>query len=102
MTDLPIACTLTPSAMTDRLAFIDALTSDALVAREVTPDGLRVRLRDEPGVEERLRELIAAESSCCAFLSFDLRRVDGELNLDVTGPADARPIIDRFFVPAAA
>src|SRR3712207_5907742 len=62
MTDLPIACTLTPGAMTDRLAFIDKLRSDALVSREATPSGLRVRLRGGDDVERRVRELIAAES----------------------------------------
>ena len=53
-------------------------------------------------MERRLRELIAAESSCCSFLSFSLERVDGELVLDVTGPPDARPVIDLFFAPSEA
>ena len=102
MTDLPIACTLTPDAMTDRLAFIEALSADALLARETTEKGLRVRLRDSPEIERRVRELIAAESACCAFLAFELTREPGELVLEVTGPADARPVIDLFFAPATA
>lgn len=102
MTDLPIACTLTPNAMTDRLAFIDALTTDAFVARETTERGLRVRLRDTADVEQRVRELIAAESSCCAFLAFELTRAGGDLVLEITGPADARPVIDLFFAPVPA
>jgi hypothetical protein len=59
-------------------------------------------LRDTDDVERRVRELIAAESSCCSFLTFALERVDGELVLDIDGPADARPVIDLFFAPAAA
>ena len=102
MTDLPIACTLTPDAMTNRLAFIDALSADALLARETTQTGLRVRLRDTPEIEQRVRELIAAESSCCAFLAFELKHAEGELLLEVTGPADARPVIDLFFAPTPA
>ena len=102
MTDLPIACTLSSDAMTDRLAFIDALTADALIARETTPSGLRVRLRDGADAECRVRELIAAESSCCAFLTFPLERSGDELVLDITGPDDARALIDLFFAPAAA
>jgi hypothetical protein len=97
MSDLPIACTLAPGAMTDRLAFIETLSTDALIAREATSTGLRVRLRDAAGVERRTRELIAAESSCCAFLSFSLDRVDGELVLEIDGPDEARPVIDLFF-----
>jgi hypothetical protein len=102
MTDLPIACTLTPDAMTDRLAFIDALTTHALLARERTESGLRVRLRDTAQIEQRVRELIAAESACCAFLAFQLERKGGELLLEITGPAEARPVIELFFAPATA
>jgi hypothetical protein len=100
MTDLPIACTLTPSAMTDRLAFIDDLGRDGLIAREATESGLRVRLRGTADIERRTRELIAAESSCCSFMTFSLERVDDVLVLDITGPPDARPIIEQFFAPA--
>jgi hypothetical protein len=61
-----------------------------------------VRLRDTEDVERRTRELIAAESSCCSFLTFILERVDGgELVRDISGPDDARPVIDLVFAPAA-
>jgi hypothetical protein len=42
------------------------------------------------------------ESSCCSILTFAPEHVDGELVLDISGPADARPVIDLFFMPAAA
>jgi hypothetical protein len=102
MTDVPIACTLTPDGMTARLALIDALAADGLIARTATEAGLRVRLRDTPDIERRTRELVAAESKCCAFLNFDLDREDGDLVLDIAGPADARPVIEMFFAPEAA
>ena len=102
MHDLPIACTLTPDGMTARLALIDALSADGLLDRTPTDAGLRVRLRDTPDIERRTRELVAAESKCCAFLDFDLGREDGELVLDISGPEDARPVIEMFFAPEAA
>ena len=102
MTDLPIACTLTAGGMTARLALIDALAADGLLARTATDTGMRVRLRDTPEIERRTRELVAAESQCCAFLDFTLARDDGALVLDITGPEDARPVIDRFFAPEVA
>jgi hypothetical protein len=102
MPDAPIACTLTPDGMTARLALIDALSADGLLDRTPTDAGLRVRLRDTPNIEQRTRELIAAESRCCAFLHFDLGREGGDLVLDVTGPEDARPVIEMFFAPEAA
>jgi hypothetical protein len=101
MTDLPIACTLTPNGMTARLALIDALATDGLLDRTPTDTGLRVRLRDTLEIERRTRELIAAESACCAFLAFELRRDGTALILDISGPRDARPVIDLFFAPGA-
>src|SRR3954469_9245776 len=89
MPDPPIACTLTPDGMTARLALIGALAADGLLERTTTDTGLRVRLRDTPEIERRTRELVAAESKCCAFLDFHLARDDGELVLDISGPADA-------------
>ena len=74
MTELPIACTLTADGMTARLALIDALAADGLLDRTPTDAGLRVRLRDTPDIEQRTRELVAAESKCCAFLDFELGR----------------------------
>ena len=102
MSDLPIACTLTPGGMTARLALIDALATDGLLSRTPTETGLRVCLRDTPEIEARVRELVAAESECCAFLDFDLGRADGDLVLDISGPADAQPVIEMFFAPAPA
>lgn len=102
MSDLPIACTLTPDGMAARLALIDALAADALIDRAPTGTGLRVRLRGTPQIERRTRELIAAESRCCAFLDFTLERDGGELVLHIDGPRDARPVIEMFFAPAAA
>jgi hypothetical protein len=102
MTDLPIACTLTPDGMTARLALIDALAADGLLDRTATDAGLRVRLRDTPEIERRTRELVAAESRCCAFLDFGLARDGDALVLDISGPEDARPVIDMFFAAETA
>jgi hypothetical protein len=99
MPDPPIACTLTPDGMTARLALIDALAADGLLDRTPTDAGLRVRLRDTPDIEQRTRELVAAESACCAFLDFDLRHEGGDLVLEISGPGEARPVIELFFAP---
>src|SRR6478672_8554821 len=102
MPELPIACTLSPDGMTARLALIDALAVDGLLGRAPTAQGMRVRLRDTPDVERRTRELVAAESACCAFLDFTLGREDGDLVLEITGPQNARAVIDMFFAAEAA
>jgi hypothetical protein len=102
MPELPIACTLSPDGMSARLALIDALAADGLLDRTPTASGLRVRLRDTPDIERRTRDLVAAESACCAFLDFALGRENGDLVLDITGPQDARAVIDMFFATEAA
>jgi hypothetical protein len=99
MTDLPIACTLTAAGMAARMALIEALAADGLLDRTQTEMGMRVRLLDRPDIELRTRELVAAESKCCAFLDFRLGRENGDLVLDISGPEDARPVIDMFFAP---
>jgi hypothetical protein len=102
MTNPPIACTLSAAGMSARQSLIDALSADGLLDRKPTDDGVRVRLRDTPDIERRTRELVAAEARCCAFLTFDLRRVEGALVLDIAGPPEARPVIDMFFAPEPA
>ena len=96
MKELPIACTLRAGARAEREELIAQLWRDALIAGERTGEGVRLRLRDDPEIESRTRELIAAEQSCCAFLSFELDRADDELVLQISGPPEARPIVDAF------
>ena len=96
MRELPIACTLGAGARAERQAFVERLWHDALIAGESTDTGLRLRLRDDADVETRARELIAAEQDCCAFLTFELERQEDELVLQISGPPDARPIVDAF------
>ena len=99
-TEIPIACTLTPAEMRDRATSIDALLRDALLGQREIAGGLRTTFRDTPDVERRVRELVAAESRCCAFLSFAVGREDDALCLDITGGPEARPVIDQFFTAA--
>jgi hypothetical protein len=100
MSEIPIACTLSPNQMRDRMAFIDKLVSDALLDQHEIEGGVRSRFRDGPEVERRIRELVAAETSCCAFLSFAVGREDGEVWLDITGAPEAKPAIEQFFAAA--
>jgi len=101
-TEIPIACTLSPDGFTARMGLIDALAVDGLIDRTDTERGVRVRLRHTPEIEQRVRELVAAESKCCAFLEFTLGREDDAIVLDICGPDEARPVIDRFFELGAA
>jgi MerR family transcriptional regulator, copper efflux regulator len=96
----PIACTLEPAQMRDRAASIDALLADALLDRRPIDGGVRITFRDAPDVERRVHDLIAAESHCCAFLTFAVGRERDAFRVDITGAPEARPVIDRFFAAA--
>lgn len=100
MSDQPIACTLAPDRMRERMSLIDALASDALVAQEPIAGGVRVRFRDEPGIEQRVSELAAAESQCCAFLACNVYRDGQAVVLEMTGSPEAQSAI-RQIIPAA-
>lgn len=89
----PIACSLAGSAMGDRFQIWRELARRALLGRERHPEGLVLRYRRGPGVEDELRRLVALEADCCAFLTFDLAPQERQLRLTVTGPAEAAPMI---------
>ena len=95
--DQPIACTLGATQYEDRTRELTALAERALRSRRRTADGERLVFADSAEIERELRSVIAAESSCCAFLRMDLARRDEGLVLDIAGPQDARPIIAELF-----
>jgi hypothetical protein len=84
---MPIACTLTSAELRARRAQVAALAEHALRCR----DG--GRLVFDATAEPALRELVALEAECCPFLTLNLRRTGDALELTVTGPAEAAPII---------
>ncbi len=69
MTDFS-SCSLDAEALAARLAAWADLDRAAL-SRRSTPAGVEVLYRLEPGVAERLLELIAAEGDCCPGLTFE-------------------------------
>jgi hypothetical protein len=95
--DQPTACTLSPRDYGARTAALRALAARALRAREQIPAGARLTFDAAAITERELRAVIAAEASCCAFLKLELLREQRDLILDVSGPADARPIIEELF-----
>lgn len=97
MTSLPIACTLAPGTHAERVAWIAALNRDALRGHE--RDGLVLRLRYQRGAAARVRELVARESECCAFLTFTIRDSDHETALRIEAPEGARPVLAEIFAP---
>jgi hypothetical protein len=97
MTEPLIACTLPLTDVPDRLALIRALADEALLDHRPIDGGVRWRFRDATGVEARVREVAQLESRCCGFLAFQVRRDADAIVLDITGPSEARNVMEAFF-----
>jgi DNA-binding transcriptional MerR regulator len=89
-----IACTLPAGQVPGRITTWQT-TVDQAVASEALDHG--VRLRFDPGTDvAALAELAAAEQDCCHFFTFAITIDDRGVTFDVTGPDDARPMIDAL------
>jgi len=93
----PIACTLSAADHTARADQTTELARRALRSREPIPNGARLRFERSAETERQLRTIIEAEAECCPFLRLDLQPADDALVLEITGPAEADPIIAELF-----
>ncbi len=96
----PLACSLNAQELPLRLEEMRRLGEAALLS--VAPDG-GLRFRGDEATRRRLGAVIAAESRCCPFLSFDLREQAGALMLTIGAPDGAeslaRDLIEAFAGP---
>ena len=95
MTDLPIACTLTPDALRARQA---GLLSDLLRrtdGREDLSDGIRLRFAPTGETLLTIARAVEAERHCCRFLRFGItiEPDGGPVFLELTGPPGTREFI---------
>jgi hypothetical protein len=107
-TSVPIACTLSPDQTEERLTEFHSLFAAHLVRLErPAPTRLRLVLAEQAG-EQAVRDLLARERQCCAFLDFTVRAAGGKLLADLEVPAEAGPALDGlagiawWAAPAAA
>jgi hypothetical protein len=94
--DAPLACSLSGAQRADREQWLERLRAQSL---DVTsrPDGLSVSFAPSDQVEADARALAVAEAQCCPFLSLEVDRSEHAIELVVSGPLDARPLIDAMF-----
>jgi hypothetical protein len=94
-----IACSLSAADLPRRLAQMSAIGRDALLS--VSHEGA-MRFRNDDTTRERLEAIVAAESECCSFLSFELAERSGELVLTITAPEGAEPVARDLVAAFAA
>ena len=87
------ACTLPTPERPLRLAEFDRLFGET-VRRVARLDGaVRLHLVGGPGLLGRVHDLVARESQCCSFFSFDVQGTDEELDLVVAAPPERADIL---------
>ena len=91
---IPIVCALSPNEFAGRLEGFRQLFAAHLGGIErPTPTRLRLVLSAAAGLD-RVRDLMAREQQCCAFLTFTVTPTDGQLVVDADVPAEAAPTLD--------
>jgi hypothetical protein len=91
-----IACTLSPSRMTERGEEIRALGRDGLEAVEREATRVMLRFRQDPRIRERVARVVAAESSCCAFLDFAIADSEHATVVTVEAPEGGEPMLHEL------
>jgi hypothetical protein len=96
---IPIACTLTEAEMRERRRTILDSVRGAVSRVTALPAGYAYHFEAKPEALVQLARLVELERVCCAFLTFRIIAEAGSdaICLEITGPPDAKPLIDDIF-----
>ena len=99
---MEIACDLSQANGGEQVRRWLRLGREAGLGRTPTTEGIELRFRDETAVERELRDLVAVESSCCAWARWEVLRADGELLMRASStPEGAAALHEMFAAPAS-
>jgi hypothetical protein len=85
-----LTCTLSPSSLADRKRDIAELLRRHPPVITTVPEGRRLTFVAGAKIEHELRQLIALEADCCAFLAMRLNTDADSVSLTVTGPPETQ------------
>lgn len=86
MNSLPIACTLSDlAAAREQVAKWRAFDADYALRSETTDTKLTIHYAKVDDSTQRLRDLVATEQICCAFVEWSIDETGHDLKLIVTG-----------------
>lgn len=94
--DPPVACTLPPGDVTDRLADWQAVLEHVRARTRLVDGSLRVELDEQIALDE-LTRLVAAEQRCCEFFAFSITIDARGIALEVRAPDGATEIVASLF-----
>lgn len=93
--ELVIACTLGAGDLKQRVADIRDLARWSLRTSE--RQGLALRLTYDRDAMAEVEDVVAKESECCSFLTFDLDQDGQVVRLTITAPASAADAAGQLF-----
>jgi hypothetical protein len=95
MSDVPIACSLTPDALRARREGLLAELVRQAEHSEWSPEGLRLRFAPSTETLMTIVRAVDAERRCCRFLQFAITVGSdaGPIHLELTGPPGTREFV---------
>lgn len=95
MTDLPIACTLSPDVLRVRRVGLLSVLLRRTEGREDLPDGIRLRFVPTGEILLTIARVVEAERHCCRFFRFGItvEPDGGPVFLELTGPPGTQEFI---------
>jgi hypothetical protein len=95
MSDVPIACTLSPDALKTRREGLLAGLFQRAEHHELTELGIRMRFAPATDVVAAIARVVDAERQCCRFLRFaiSVEPDGGPILLELTGPPGTREFL---------
>lgn len=103
-TQCDVACSLSPATQQDRLATFNTRLRPKIREMRELDDGYAVRFDADGATIKELAEWIAVESTCCAFLDYELavQRGGGPIWFRMRGAAEAKSFLKAFLEPEPA
>jgi hypothetical protein len=94
---IPASCTLPSEQQPLRVAEFDDLFRDCVIRVDrAAPTSLRLTLNPGDEVAARVRDLVARETQCCSFFTFDLSPAPHGLHVQVQVPPEQIAVLDAF------
>jgi hypothetical protein len=91
-----LACSLSSSDRGERAQWIKRLRTRA-VGVQGRADGMILTFAAADGLDAEIRAFARAEGECCPFLTLEVNARGNSIELAVSGPLEARRIIDEMF-----
>ena len=89
-------CTLTPTQLRERRAFVRRALIPRVRGSNSLERGLDVYFDAGDGLPDLIEEFVALEQSCCAFLDFEIEQSGTGFTLSIRGPAEADAVLGMF------